>query len=130
MMETMLRRALERDEFVLHYQPRIDLATGEIVGAEALIRWQHPERGLVAPPEFMSVSEQTGLVIPIGEWAIDTACRQSAAWRAAGLRPVKVAVNLAVTHLRERGLPAWSHACCRNTRCRRRASRSRSPNPF
>ena len=55
----MLRRALERDEFVLHYQPRIDLATGEIVGAEALIRWQHPERGLVAPPEFMSVSEQT-----------------------------------------------------------------------
>jgi EAL domain-containing protein (putative c-di-GMP-specific phosphodiesterase class I) len=105
MMETMLRRALERDEFVLHYQPRIDLATGEIVGAEALIRWQHPERGLVAPPEFMSVSEQTGLVIPIGEWAIDTACRQSAAWRAAGLRPVKVAVNLAVTHLRERGLP-------------------------
>ena len=105
MMETMLRRALERDEFVLHYQPRIDLATGEIVGAEALIRWQHPERGLVGPPEFMSVSEQTGLVIPIGEWAIDTACRQSAAWRAAGLRPVKVAVNLAVTHLRERGLP-------------------------
>ena len=96
MMETMLRRALERDEFVLHYQPRIDLATGEIVGAEALIRWQHPERGLVGPPEFMSISEQTGLVIPIGEWAIDTACRQSAAWRAAGLRPVKVAVNLAV----------------------------------
>ena len=105
MMETMLRRALERDEFVLHYQPRIDLASGEIVGAEALIRWRHPERGLVAPPEFMSVSEQTGLVIPMGEWAIDTACRQSAAWRKAGLRPVKVAVNLAVTHLRERGLP-------------------------
>jgi diguanylate cyclase (GGDEF)-like protein len=105
LMETMLRRALERDEFVLHYQPRVDLATGEIVGAEALIRWQHPERGLVPPREFMSISEQTGLVIPIGEWAIDTACRQSAAWRAAGLRPVKVAVNLAVTHLRERGLP-------------------------
>jgi diguanylate cyclase (GGDEF)-like protein len=104
MMETMLRRALERGEFVLHYQPRIDLASGEIVGAEALIRWQHPERGLVGPAEFMPVAEQTGLVIPIGEWAIDTACRQTAVWRAAGLRPL-TAVNLAVTHLRERGLP-------------------------
>jgi len=104
-METMLRRALDRSEFVLYYQPRIDLATGKIVGAEALIRWQHPERGLVAPIEFIRLSEQTGLVIPIGEWAIDAACRQSAAWRAAGLSPVRVSVNLAATHLRERGLP-------------------------
>jgi diguanylate cyclase (GGDEF)-like protein/PAS domain S-box-containing protein len=104
-MEAMLRRALDRNEFVLHYQPRVDLASGRIVGAEALIRWQHPERGLVAPKEFISLAEETSLVIPIGEWAIAQACRQSAEWRAAGLSPGPVAVNLAATHLREQALP-------------------------
>ena len=104
-METMLRRALERSEFVLHYQPRISLATGQIVGAEALIRWQHPERGLVSPREFITLAEETSLVIPIGEWALDEVCRQSAAWHAGGLTAVPVAVNLASTHLRERNLP-------------------------
>ena len=105
-METRLRRALERDEFVLHYQPRVNVMTGEIVGAEALIRWQHPERGLVPPAEFIPLSEDAGLVIPIGEWAIRTVCAQTAAWTAEGLSCVPVAVNLASTHLRERGLPA------------------------
>jgi len=105
-METRLRRALERDEFVLHYQPRVDVVSGRIVGAEALIRWQDPERGLLPPAEFIPLVEDAGLVIPIGEWAIQTVCRQSAAWVAAGLNPVPVAVNLASTHLRERGLPA------------------------
>ncbi|MBI5719166.1 MAG: EAL domain-containing protein [Burkholderiales bacterium] len=105
-METRLRRALERDEFVLHYQPRVDVVSGRIVGAEALIRWQHPERGLLPPAEFIPLVEDAGLVIPIGEWAIQTVCRQSAAWAAAGLNPVPIAVNLASTHLRERGLPA------------------------
>jgi len=105
-METRLRRALERDEFVLHYQPRVDVVSGRIVGAEALIRWQHPERGLLPPAEFIPLVEDAGLVIPIGEWAIQTVCRQSAAWMAAGLSPVPIAVNLASTHLRERGLPA------------------------
>ena len=104
-METMLRRALERSEFVLHYQPRISLATGQIVGAEALIRWQHPERGLVSPREFITLAEETSLVIPIGEWALDEVCRQSAAWQAGGLAAVPLAVNLASTHLRERNLP-------------------------
>ena len=104
-METSLRRALDRSEFVLHYQPRVELATGLIVGAEALIRWMHPERGLVYPDEFIPLAEDSGLVIPIGEWAIGAACRQSAAWLAAGLRAVPVAVNLAATHLRERSLP-------------------------
>ena len=104
-METMLRRALEREEFVLHYQPKVDLCSGLIVGAEALIRWQHPERGLVPPQEFIPLSEETRLVIPIGEWAIGEACRQAAAWRAAGLGPLTIAVNLAATHLRERRLP-------------------------
>ena len=104
-MEASLRRAFEREEFVLHYQPRVDVLSGRIVGAEALIRWQHPERGLLPPAEFIPLVEDAGLVIPIGEWAIETVCRQSARWRAAGLNPVPVAVNLASTHLREEGLP-------------------------
>jgi EAL domain-containing protein (putative c-di-GMP-specific phosphodiesterase class I) len=104
-METMLRRALERSEFTLHYQPRIELDTGRIVGAEALIRWQHPERGLVPPNDFISLAEGANLVIPIGEWVIGAACRQLAAWRAAGIGPLTVAVNLAATHLRESSLP-------------------------
>ncbi len=104
-METSLRRAIDRSEFTLHYQPRIELATGRIVGAEALIRWQNPERGMVPPDEFIPLAETSGLVIPIGEWAIAEACRQGAAWRAAGLDAVPIAVNLAATHLRERSLP-------------------------
>jgi diguanylate cyclase (GGDEF)-like protein/PAS domain S-box-containing protein len=106
MMETRLRRALERDEFVLHYQPRVDVESGRIVGAEALIRWQHPENGLLPPAEFIPLVEDVGLVIPIGEWAIDVACRQVAAWQGMGLGAIPVAVNLASTHLRERALPA------------------------
>ena len=105
MMESQLRRAMDREEFVLHYQPRVDVASGRIVGAEALIRWQHPEKGLVQPLEFIPLVEDTGLVIPIGEWAIGEVCRQLAAWQADGLVPVPVAVNLAATHLRERRLP-------------------------
>jgi EAL domain-containing protein (putative c-di-GMP-specific phosphodiesterase class I) len=105
-METRLRRALERNEFVLHYQPRVDVVSGCIVGAEALIRWQHPERGLLPPAEFIPLVEDAGLVIPIGEWAIRTVCGQNAQWQAAGLEAVPVAVNLASTHLKQRGLPA------------------------
>jgi diguanylate cyclase (GGDEF)-like protein len=104
-MESMLRRAVERSEFVLHYQPRVDFNSGQIVGAEALIRWQHPERGLLLPQEFIPLAEDTNLVIPIGEWAIGAVCRQSAAWLAQGVDLVPVAVNLAASHLRERALP-------------------------
>ena len=104
-LETQLRRALERREFVLHYQPRVDVLSGRIVGAEALIRWQHAERGLVPPNDFIPMVEDSGLVIPIGEWAIEEVCRQIAAWRDAGMPPVPVAVNLASTHLREPALP-------------------------
>ncbi len=104
-LETQLRRALERREFVLHYQPRVDVLSGRIIGAEALIRWQHSERGLVPPGEFIPMVEDTGLVVPIGEWAIEEVCRQQAAWRDAGTPPVPVAVNLASTHLREVTLP-------------------------
>ncbi len=104
-LETQLRRALERREFVLHYQPRVDVLSGCIVGAEALIRWQHAERGLVPPNDFIPMVEDSGLVIPIGEWAIGEVCRQIAAWRDGGMAPVPVAVNLASTHLREPALP-------------------------
>ena len=105
-MEGQLRRALERNEFVLHYQPRVEAASGRIVGAEALIRWQHPERGLLPPSEFIPLAEDAGLIIPIGEWVIEAACRQTAAWRTQGLETVPVAVNLASTHLRQSSLPA------------------------
>ena len=104
-MEALLRRALERDEFVLHYQPRLSMASGRIVGAEALIRWKHPQRGLVSPGEFIGVAEEASLIIPIGNWVIGEVCRRSAIWRKAGFNPGRVAVNLSATHLRERGLP-------------------------
>ncbi|MEQ1806158.1 MAG: EAL domain-containing protein [Burkholderiaceae bacterium] len=103
--ETLLRHALDRNQFVLHFQPRYSLATGRIVGAEALIRWQHPQRGLLPPGEFIALAEEARLIIPMGEWAIGEVCRRSAAWRRAGLKPGRVAVNLAASHLRERSLP-------------------------
>ncbi len=103
--ETLLRRAVERNEFVLHYQPRVDVATNRIVGAEALIRWQHPERGLVYPSEFIALCEECNLVTRLGEWVLEAVCRQQAAWREAGLRIVPVAINLAASHLCEENLP-------------------------
>jgi predicted signal transduction protein with EAL and GGDEF domain len=93
-MRNGLRRALERKEFVLHYQPQIDLATGAVIGAEALIRWHHPEMGMVAPGRFIGVAEESRLIIPIGEWVLQEACRQAVAWRRAGLPPLTMAVNL------------------------------------
>src|SRR5581483_1136750 len=93
-LETSLRRALEREEFVLHYQPQIDLASGQIVGVEALLRWQHPDFGLLAPTQFISIAEETGAILPIGEWVVREAMRQVQRWREAGFRDLRVAVNV------------------------------------
>ncbi|MHB8255288.1 MAG: putative bifunctional diguanylate cyclase/phosphodiesterase [Acidiferrobacter sp.] len=92
-IESGLRRALERQEFVLHYQPKIHLQSGAIVGVEALIRWQHPERGLLSPTQFVSIAEDYGLILPIDRWVLRTACFQARAWAQAGLPPITVAVN-------------------------------------
>lgn len=92
--ETHLQHALERNQFVLHYQPIIDVRTGAIVSAEALIRWQLPEMGLVSPKDFIPLAEETGLIIPIGEWVLKTACTQNKAWQDKGLPPLSISVNL------------------------------------
>ena len=93
-IEGALRNALERNEFVLHYQPQVDLKTGQIVGMEALIRWKHPELGMVPPGRFIAIAEETGLIVQIGAWVLRTACAQNKAWQDAGLGRLRVAVNL------------------------------------
>jgi EAL domain-containing protein (putative c-di-GMP-specific phosphodiesterase class I) len=97
-----LRRAIERDEFTLLYQPQVDCETTDIVGLEALIRWRHPELGLLAPAEFIGVAEATGLIRPLGLWVLRTACRLARAWRERG-RPIRVCVNLSAAQLRDPG---------------------------
>lgn len=103
-LETRLRKALENDEFRLYYQPQLDIKTGKIVGVEALIRWQQPEMGLTSPLEFIPLSEETGLILPIGEWVIRTACEQNALWQRAGYPPVRVAINLSSRQLKQKDL--------------------------
>ena len=98
-LEEDLRGALERDEFTIFYQPIVDLSSGKIVGCEALIRWRHPKRGLISPLEFIPAAEQTGLILPIGEWVLGEACRQNQAWHAAGLKGLRVCVNVSPRQL-------------------------------
>ncbi|MBI2508742.1 MAG: EAL domain-containing protein, partial [Betaproteobacteria bacterium] len=93
-LESGLRRALERNEFLLHYQPRLDIGSGRITGVEALVRWQQPAKELVPPAQFIPLAEETGLIVPIGEWVLKTACARSKSWQGKGLPPLRIAVNL------------------------------------
>ena len=103
-LESSLRRALERDEFELHYQPKIDFPTGRITGVEALLRWRHPELGLVGPTRFIAMAEETGLIVPIGRWVLKAACLQNIAWQREGLPAVTMAVNLSARQFNDENL--------------------------
>jgi diguanylate cyclase (GGDEF)-like protein/PAS domain S-box-containing protein len=105
-LESKLRRALEREELLLHYQPQVNMRDGRIIGAEALLRWRHPELGLLFPGSFISLAEQLGLIMPMGEWAIQMACFQNRAWQAQGLPQIRVAVNLSAGQFARNELPA------------------------
>lgn len=103
-LETSLHHALERNEFVLYYQPVIDLRQGRVVGMEALVRWEKPHSGMISPGKFIPMTEETGLIIPIAEWVLRTACAQNRSWQEAGLPPVKIAVNLSGRQFQQKDL--------------------------
>lgn len=103
-LESGLRRAIEREEFVLYYQPKVELTHGEVFASEALIRWCHPTLGLVSPSDFIPLAEETGLIVPIGEWVLNTACRQIKAWQSAGFSDLAISVNLSARQFQQENL--------------------------
>ena len=103
-LETNLRRAIQNEEFLLHYQPRVSVDSLGITGIEALVRWQHPQLGLVSPSEFIPLAEDTGLIVPIGEWVLRTACLQGRRWRDEGFAPIRIAVNISARQFYDRDL--------------------------
>lgn len=103
-LESELRRALEREELLLHYQPQINSLSGKIIGMEALIRWRHPERGMVSPLEFIPIAEETGLIVPISNWVLETACMQSRRWKDRGFYNIPISVNLTSHHFQRSSL--------------------------
>ena len=105
-IERHLRHALEMDEFEVHFQPQIELLQGRIIGVEALLRWRSPELGFVSPDRFIPLAEETGLIVPIGEWVIDACCRQNKAWQNAGFTPMTISVNLSARQLQKKDLAA------------------------
>ena len=103
-LQSGLHKALQRAEFELHYQPQVNMKTGEIVGVEALARWRHPEKGLISPALFIPVAEESGLIVPIGEWVLRTACEQNMVWQRAGIKPIRMAVNLSARQFQQKNL--------------------------
>ena len=103
-LENKLREAMQEDDLVLHYQPKLDLRSGEIIAVEALLRWQHPEDGWISPGEFIPIAEESGMILPLGKWVLNEACRQNQAWRKAGLREIMMAVNLSPVQFQEQAL--------------------------
>ena len=103
-LENDLRHAVERNELELHYQPKVALHSGKIIGMEALIRWQHPMIGMISPVDFIPLAEESGLIIPIGEWVLDTACNKIKEWEAAGYKDISIAVNLSAVQFRQKNI--------------------------
>jgi diguanylate cyclase (GGDEF)-like protein/PAS domain S-box-containing protein len=114
-IETHLRQALERQEFVLHYQPKVNLDTGMITGAEALLRWMHPQWGMVLPDRFVTIAEECGLIVPIGRWVLREACAQAKRWEEAGLKPGSIAVNISALEFRHKDFVEGVHAILNET---------------
>lgn len=103
-LESRLHQALERQELLVYYQPQVNITTGEVIGMEALVRWQHPEIGMISPATFVPIAEKNGLIIPIGKWVLRTACAQNKAWQDQGLAPLSVAVNISVRQFQQSDL--------------------------
>jgi EAL domain-containing protein (putative c-di-GMP-specific phosphodiesterase class I) len=104
LMENSLRHAIERNQLLLHYQPQVDLLSRKVTCMEALIRWSHPDLGMVSPAKFIPIAEETGLIIPIGEWVLRSACAQKKAWEKAGMSPIRVAVNMSLRQFHQKDL--------------------------
>jgi FOG: EAL domain len=103
-METNLRRAIQNEELLIHYQPRVSVDSLSITAVEALVRWQHPQLGLISPSEFIPLAEDTGLIVPIGEWVLRNACLQAQRWQQAGFPPIQMAVNISGRQFQDRQL--------------------------
>jgi diguanylate cyclase (GGDEF)-like protein len=114
-LENDLRRALARGEFLLHFQPIVDLRTGCVAGMEALLRWRHPQKGIMDPTDFIPLLEETGLIVPVGEWVMHAACTQAGSWRARGHGPLRLAVNLSTLQLRQDDLVGMVERACTET---------------
>ena len=114
-MEGALRQAVDQNNLVVYYQPQVELASGRVVGVEALLRWRHPQQGMISPAEFIPLAEETGLIVSIGEWALLQACRQGCLWQQAGFAPLRVAVNISARQFRQSDLVAMVRRVLRET---------------
>jgi diguanylate cyclase len=115
LLATELNRAIERDQLEVHYQPQVDITTGQVIGLEALLRWHHPQRGLISPKTFIPIAEDSGMIVPIGEWVLRTACRQYQAWKRLTSRPFGLSVNLSMRQLQQENLVEMVESILRET---------------